>query len=88
MCPNVEDDDVVTLSVTVPERLLEELDDRTEVLGYTNRSAFVRAVLRDLTDPTLTSGAQEGVSEGYADAAAGRTMSMDEARKRLGIDEN
>jgi len=44
-------------------------------------------VLRDTTEPILTLGAQEGVSEGYADVAAGRTMSTDEARKRLGIDD-
>jgi len=49
---------------------------------------LIREVLRDTTEPILTPGAQEGVSEGYADVAAGRTMSTDEARKRLGIDEN
>jgi len=56
-------------------------------LNYTNRSEFVREVLRDTTEPILTPGAQEGVSEGYADVAAGRTMSTDEARERLGIDD-
>lgn len=44
-----------------------------EELAYTNRSEFVREVLRDTTGPILTLGAQEGVSEGYADVAAGRT---------------
>jgi PHD/YefM family antitoxin component YafN of YafNO toxin-antitoxin module len=44
-------------------------------------------VLRDTTEPILTPGAQEGVSEGYADVAARRTMSTNEARERLGIDD-
>ena len=48
---------------------------------------LVREVLRDITEPILTAGAQEWVSAGYADGAAGRTMSTDEAGKRLGIDD-
>ncbi|MDZ7770665.1 MAG: ribbon-helix-helix domain-containing protein [Woeseiaceae bacterium] len=70
----------------VPQRLLEEIDELAAELDYTNRSEFIREVLRDTTEPILTPGAQEGVSEGYADVAAGRTMSTDEARERLGID--
>lgn len=80
--------DMVKLNVKVPKRLLEEVDELAAELEYTNRSEFVREVLRDTTEPILTPGAQEGVSEGYADVAAGRTMSTDEARKRLGIDED
>lgn len=80
--------DMVKLNVKVPKRLLEEIDELAEELEYTNRSEFVREVLRDTTEPILTSGAQEGVAEGYADVAGGRTMSTDEARERLGIDTN
>ncbi|MFB6129111.1 MAG: ribbon-helix-helix domain-containing protein [Halorhabdus sp.] len=82
------DGDMVKLNVKVPERLLEEIDELAEELEYTNRSEFVREVLRDTTEPILTSGAQNGVSEGYADVAAGRTMSTDEVRKRLSIEES
>jgi len=81
------DGEMVKLNVKVPKRLLEELDELSEELNYTNRSEFVRDVLRDTTEPILTPGAQAGVSEGYADVAAGRTMSADEARERLGIDD-
>ena len=81
------DRDMVKLNVKVPKRLLEEIDELAEELEYTNRSEFIREVLRDTTEPILTPGAQEGVSEGYADVAAGRTMSTDEARERLGIDD-
>ena len=77
--------DMVKLNVKVPKRLLEELDELAEELNYTNRSEFIREVLRDATEPILTPGAQEGVSQGYADAAAGRTMSISEAKERLGI---
>ena len=80
--------DMVKLNVKVPKRLLEEIDELAEELEYTNRSEFIREVLRDTTEPILTSGAQEGVAEGYTDVAAGRTMSTDEARERLGIDTN
>ena len=80
--------DMVKLNVKVPKRLLEEIDELADELEYTNRSEFVREVLRDTTEPILTPGAQEGVSEGYADVAAGRTMSTDEARERLGIDQD
>ncbi|MUW15853.1 ribbon-helix-helix protein, CopG family [Halorubrum sp. CBA1125] len=83
-----DDGDMVKLNVKVPKRLLDELDELAEELHYTNRSELVRAVLRDTTEPVLTPGAQEGVSQGYADVAAGRTMSTDEARDRLGIDED
>ncbi|MEF8777229.1 MAG: ribbon-helix-helix protein, CopG family [Haloarculaceae archaeon] len=83
-----EEGDMVKLNVKVPKRLLEELDVLAEELHYTNRSEFVREVLRDTTEPILTPGAQSSISEGYADVAAGRTMSTDEARDRLGIDEN
>jgi PHD/YefM family antitoxin component YafN of YafNO toxin-antitoxin module len=79
---------MVKLNVKVPKRLLEEVDTLAEELEYTNRSEFIREVLRDTTEPILTPGAQEGVSEGYADVAAGRTMSTDEARERLGIDQD
>jgi len=68
---------MVKLNVKVPKRLLEEIDELAEELEYTNRSEFIREVLRDTAEPILTPGAQEGVSEGYADAAAGRTMSTD-----------
>lgn len=80
--------DMVKLNVKVPKKLLEELDELAEELNYTNRSEFIREVLRDTTEPILTSGAQEAISEGYADLAAGRTMSIAEAKDRLGIEDD
>lgn len=68
-----------------PQRLLAELDELAAELNYTNRSEFVREVLRDTTEPILTPGAKEGVSQGYADVEAGRTMSVSEAKARLGV---
>jgi len=81
-----DNSDMVKLNVKVPKRLLEELDELAKELNYTNRSEFVREVLRDTTEPVLTPGSREGISEGYADVAAGRTMSMSEAKDRLGIE--
>ena len=79
--------EMVKLNVKVPERLLEEIDELAEELNYTNRSEFIREVLRDTTEPILTPGAQEGVSQGYADVAAGRTTSHEEMKDRFGIDD-
>jgi PHD/YefM family antitoxin component YafN of YafNO toxin-antitoxin module len=83
-----EDGDMVKLNVKVPRQLLEELDELAEELNYTNRSEFVREVLRDTTEPILTPGAQAGISQGYADVEAGRTMSVSEAKDRLGIEDD
>ena len=80
-----DNSNMVKLNVKVPRRLLDELDELAEELNYPNRSEFIREVLRDTTEPILTPGAQEGVSQGYADVAAGRTMSISEAKDRLGI---
>lgn len=89
MCTDMDDNgDMVKLNVKVPKRLLAEIDELAEELEYTNRSSFVRAVLRDTTEPILSPGAHEGVAEGYADVEAGQTMSTEEARERLGIDTN
>lgn len=85
---NDGDGEMVKLNVKVPRKLIEEIDELAAELQYTNRSEFVREVLRDTTEPILTPGAREGISEGYADVAAGRTLSTEEARERLGIDEN
>jgi PHD/YefM family antitoxin component YafN of YafNO toxin-antitoxin module len=81
-----EGGEMVKLNVKVPERLLEEIDELAEELNYTNRSEFIREVLRDTTEPILTPGAQEGVSQGYADVAAGRTTSHEEMKRKFGID--
>ncbi|MFC7114618.1 ribbon-helix-helix domain-containing protein [Natronoarchaeum sp. GCM10025703] len=75
------------MNMKAPKRLLEEIDELAEELEYSNRLKLIREVLRDPTEPILTPGAQEGISEGYADVAAGRTLSTDEARERLGIDQ-
>lgn len=38
-----------------------------------------------MIEPILTPGAKVGVVNGYADVAAGRTMSTAQARDRLGL---
>lgn len=84
---NENDGEMVKLNVKVPKRLLEELDELAEELDYTNRSEFVREVLRDTTEPILTPGARDGIAEGYSDVAAGRTTSHEEMKARFGLDE-
>ena len=88
MSTDVDDNgEMVKLNVKVPKRLLEELDELAEELDYTNRSEFVREVLRDTTEPILTPGAQERISDGYADVAAGRTTGHEEMKARFDIDD-
>ena len=79
--------EMVKLNVKVPERLLEEIDELATELNYTNRSEFVREVLRDTTEPILTPGAQEGVSQGYVDVATGRTISHEDIKQQFDIDD-
>lgn len=86
MSTDADDGEMVKLNVKVPRALLDEIDELAEELNYTNRSEFVRELLRDTTEPILTSGAQEGISKGYADVAAGRTTSHEEMKKRFGLD--
>ena len=87
MSTDADEGEMVKLNVKVPKELLAEIDELSDELNYTNRSEFIREVLRDTTEPMLTPGARDGVSQGYADVAAGRTMSTAEARERLGIDD-
>jgi len=87
MSTDADEGEMVKLNVKVPKELLAEIDELSDDLNYTNRSEFIREVLRDTTEPMLTPGARDGVSQGYADVAAGRTMSTAEARERLGIDD-
>lgn len=82
-----DDGEMVKLNVKVPKRLLAELDELAAELNYTNRSEFIREVLRDTTEPILTPGAQEGVSQGYADVAAGRTASHEAMKEQFDIDD-
>jgi metal-responsive CopG/Arc/MetJ family transcriptional regulator len=46
-----EDNEMVRLNVKLPEPLLEEIDELAGELNYTNRSEFVREVVRDTTEP-------------------------------------
>lgn len=79
--------EMVDLDVKISIQLRDEIDEHAEELGYANRSEFVRDLLNDVTDPILTPGAMRGLAKGYADLAAGRTMSPEEVKSRLGIDE-
>jgi len=82
-----EDSEMVKLNVKVPEPLLDEIDELAGELKYTNRSEFVREVLRDTTEPILTPGAKEGIAQGYADVAAGRTMTHEEMKEKYDVDD-
>lgn len=48
--------EMVKLNVKVPKRLLEELDELADGLTDTNRSEFIREVLRETTGSENSSG--------------------------------
>lgn len=54
-----EDGNMMKLSVKVRKHLLEELDGLAEALNYTNRSEFIREVLRDTPANSDTWGPRE-----------------------------
>lgn len=82
-----DDGDPMRLNAKVPERLLDGTAELAEELASTNRSEFVREVLRDTTEPIPAPGAQKGLSQGCADVTAGRTTSHEGMKKRFELGE-
>lgn len=78
--------EMVKIDVKVTERQKEEIDATWKERGYPSRSEFIRDVLRDATEPTLTAEALRELAEGMADVEEGQTVSLDEAKDELGID--
>ncbi|WP_135824709.1 ribbon-helix-helix domain-containing protein [Halorussus ruber] len=79
--------EMVKLDVKVTKQRKEEIDRMWREEGYPNRSEFIRDVLRDATNPMLTADALRQLAEGVEDVEQGRTVSLDEAKERLGLDE-
>ena len=54
--------------------------------GYPSRSEFVRDVLRDAAEPTLTDDALRELISGFEDVREGRTAPLDEVSNELSSD--
>lgn len=83
------DDRMRKINVRVPEPLLEEIDNEWERRGYSSKSEAIRAALRDWVEPTVTLSEEtlDALEESREQADRGETVSAEEARERLGLDD-
>lgn len=79
--------EMVKLDVKVTKQQKKQVDQMWKAEGYPSRSEFIRDVLRDATNPTLTADGLRRLAEGVEDVEHGRTVSLDEAKERLGLEE-
>jgi Arc/MetJ-type ribon-helix-helix transcriptional regulator len=77
------------INVRVPEALLQRIDEEWERRGYSSKSEAIRDALRDWVNPstTLSEETLADLEESREQAERGETVSADEARERLGLDD-
>ncbi len=77
------------LNVRVPESLRKQLDEEWERRGYSSKSEAIRDALRDwLTPPArLSEQTLDDLEESREQATRGETLSAEEARERLGLND-
>jgi PHD/YefM family antitoxin component YafN of YafNO toxin-antitoxin module len=83
------DGEMEKINVRVPQSLLAEIDESWKQRGYANKSEFIRDALRDaVTPPTqLSDEALEHLAESREQREQGETVSQDEVKDQLGIDD-
>lgn len=83
------DEGTEKIDVRVPARLLQRIDEEYERRGYTSRSEAVRDALRDWINPpvTLSKETLDDLEESRKQAEQGETVSAEEAREQLGLDD-
>lgn len=77
------------INVRVPQSLLAQVDEVWEERGYASKSEFIRDALRDTVNPPtqLSKGALEHLAESRKQREQGETVSQDDVKDRLGIDD-
>lgn len=77
------------INVRVPASLLEEIDDEWERRGYSSKSEAIRDALRDWLNPSVTLSEEtlSDLGESREQAERGETVSAEEARERLGLND-
>ncbi|SNR63115.1 ribbon-helix-helix domain-containing protein [Halorubrum vacuolatum] len=77
------------INVRVPESLLQRLDEEWERRGYTSKSEAIRDALRDWVNPSteLSEETLAALERSREQAKQGDTVSAEEARERLGLDD-
>lgn len=83
------DGEMEKINVRVPKALLADIDEVWEERGYASKSEFVRDALRDAVEPPtqLSEEALEHLAESREQRDAGETVSQDDVKDRLGIDD-
>lgn len=77
------------INVRIPESLLQRIDEEWERRGYASKSEAIRDALRDWVNPSimLSDETLADLEESRQQAERGETVSADEARERLGLDD-
>ncbi|KAB7518179.1 ribbon-helix-helix domain-containing protein [Halosegnis rubeus] len=83
------DDRMEKINVRVPESLLQRIDEEWERRGYSSKSEAIRDALRDWVNPpvTLSEETLADLEESREQADRDETVSAEEARERLGLDD-
>lgn len=83
------DERMEKINVRVPEPLLNQIDEEWERRGYSSMSEAIRDALRDWVDPSVTLSAEtvDALERSREQAEQGKTVSAEEARERLGLDD-
>ena len=83
------DGEMEKINVRVPKTLLAEVDEVWEERGYANKSEFIRDALRDAVEPPtqLSEEALQHLVESRKQREEGDTVSQDDVKNRLGIDD-
>ena len=78
--------DKTTVNVRMTETFLEDVDTTWEDQGFSSRSEFIRAVLRDaLKHPDFNRADLKAMLAGEVEIQEGRTHSSDEVKNDSGI---
>lgn len=77
------------INVRVPGPLDNEIDKVWEERGYSSKSEFIRDALRDAVNPAprLSEEALQHLEESREQREQDETMSHDELKERLGLDD-
>lgn len=77
------------INVRVPRTLLSQIDEVWKERGYANKSEFIRDTLRDAVNPPtqLSEEALHHLAESRDERTQGKTISHDEVKERLGLDD-
>ena len=83
------DDRMEKINVRVPESLMTQIDEEWERRGYSSKSEAIRDALRNWVNPpaTLSENTLEDLEESREQTENGETVTAEEARERLGLDD-